>query len=80
MALMGLSETGQAVLSLCVVLGVCALFIKQIFSTGVVAIFGVAVVPAPGLLPYTTKADVWTNPAPWRLVTRIAVVGVLTGA
>ena len=49
MALMELSQTGQAVLSLCVVLGMFALFIKEIFPTEVVAIFGVAVLLALGL-------------------------------
>lgn len=82
MALMELSQTGQAVLSLSVVLGMFALFIKEIFPTEVVAIFGVAVLLALGLLPYETALDVLSNPAPWTIATMFIVMGALvrTGA
>ncbi|MEC7963825.1 MAG: SLC13 family permease, partial [Pseudomonadota bacterium] len=82
MALMELSQTGQAVLSLCVVLGMFALFIKEIFPTEVVAIFGVAVLLALGLLPYEAALDVLSNPAPWTIATMFIVMGALvrTGA
>jgi di/tricarboxylate transporter len=82
MALFELSQTGQAVLSLCVVLGMFALFMKEIFPTEVVAIFGVAMLLAMGLLPYDLALNVLSNPAPWTIATMFIVMGALvrTGA
>lgn len=82
MAIFELSQTGEALLSLAVVLGMFGLFIKEIFPTEVVAIFGVATLLALGLLPYEAAVSVLSNPAPWTIATMFIVMGALvrTGA
>jgi di/tricarboxylate transporter len=77
-----LSQTGQAVLALAVVAGMFALFIKEVYPTEVVAIAGVAVLLATGVLPYETAVGVLSNPAPWTIVAMFIVMGALvrTGA
>ncbi|MFY0681241.1 MAG: SLC13 family permease [Thalassovita sp.] len=82
MQLIEMSQTMQAVLSLCVVLGMFALFVRETFPTEVVAIAGVGVLLALGLLPYENALSVLSNPAPWTIATMFIVMGALvrTGA
>lgn len=82
MLLIDLSQTAQAVLTLCVVLGMFVLFVKEVLPTEVVAITGVAVLLALGLLPYEAALGVLSNPAPWTIAAMFIVMGALvrTGA
>ncbi|MBR9652489.1 SLC13 family permease [Thalassovita aquimarina] len=82
MLLIELSQTGQAVLTLCVVLGMFILFVKEVLPTEVVAITGVAVLLVLGLLPYEAGLEVLSNPAPWTIAAMFIVMGALvrTGA
>ncbi|WP_424942259.1 SLC13 family permease [Aliiroseovarius crassostreae] len=82
MGLFELSQTTQAILSLFVVLGMFALFIRETFPTEVVAIAGVAVMLVTGILPYETALGVLSNPAPWTIAGMFIVMGALvrTGA
>ncbi|CUH64114.1 transporter, divalent anion:Na+ symporter (DASS) family [Thalassovita gelatinovora] len=82
MLLIELSQTGQAVVALCVVLGMFVLFTKEVLPTEVVAIAGVAVLLALGLLPYDAALMVLSNPAPWTIAAMFIVMGALvrTGA
>ncbi len=75
-------QTTQAVLSLIVVLGMFALFIREVFPTEVVAIAGVSVMLITGILPYETALGVLSNPAPWTIAGMFIVMGALvrTGA
>ncbi|MDA5093397.1 SLC13 family permease [Aliiroseovarius sp. KMU-50] len=77
-----LSQTAQAILSLVVVLGMFALFIRETFPTEVVAIAGVSVMLLTGILPYDTALGVLSNPAPWTIAGMFIVMGALvrTGA
>ncbi len=80
--LLNLSQTGQAILTLFVVLGMFALFVKEYYPTEVVAIGGAALMLALGLLPYDAALSVLSNPAPWTIAAMFIVMGALvrTGA
>jgi di/tricarboxylate transporter len=82
MELFHLSQSTQAILALLVVLGMFVLFIKEVFPTEVVAIFGVGFMLVFGLLPYDAALSVLSNPAPWTIAMMFIVMGALvrTGA
>ncbi len=77
-----LSPDMQALMTLGVVALMFALFLKEVFPTEVVAIAGVAVLLASGLLPYSAALGVLSNPAPWTIAAMFIVMGALvrTGA
>jgi len=80
--LLGLSQTGQAFLALAVVAAMFVLFVRETYPTEVVAIAGVAVLLAVGILPYQSALTVFSNPAPWTIAAMFIVMGALvrTGA
>ncbi|MDA3857014.1 MAG: SLC13 family permease [Roseovarius sp.] len=82
MELLGLSQTGQAFLALAVVAAMFVLFVRETYPTEVVAIAGVAVLLALGILPYQAALTVFSNPAPWTIAAMFIVMGALvrTGA
>ena len=68
--------------SIALVIAMFVFFITKIFPTEVVAIAGVALMLALGLLPYDMALSVFSNPAPWTIAGMFIVVGALvrTGA
>ena len=68
--------------SIIIVIAMFVLFITEVFPTEVVAIAGVALMLALGLLPYEMALSVFSNPAPWTIAGMFIVVGALvrTGA
>ncbi|WP_425441600.1 SLC13 family permease [Roseovarius lutimaris] len=58
------------------------LFVRETYPTEVVAIAGVAVLLAVGILPYQSALTVFSNPAPWTIAAMFIVMGALvrTGA
>ena len=72
--LLSLGQTGQAVITLAVVVGMFVLFMREAFPTEVVAILGVAVLLALGVLPYQAAVDVLANPAPWTIAAMFIVM------
>ena len=68
--------------SIAIVIAMFVLFISEVFPTEVVAIAGVALMLALGLLPYDMALSVFSNPAPWTIAGMFIVVGALvrTGA
>jgi di/tricarboxylate transporter len=82
MEILQISQTGQAVLTLGVVLAMFVLFIKEWYPAEVVAIGGAALMLLFGLVPYDRALDVLSNPAPWTIATMFIVMGALvrTGA
>ena len=68
--------------SIAIVIAMFVLFITEVFPTEVVAIAGVALMLALGLLPYDMALSVFSNPAPWTIAGMFIVVGALvrTGA
>lgn len=79
---LGMSQTGQALLTLAVVVAMFVLFVREVYPTEVVAIAGVAVLLALGVLPYGAALEVFSNPAPWTIAAMFIVMGALvrTGA
>ena len=75
------TQTGAG-LTLAVVACMFVLFLRESYSTEVVAIGGVAVLLASGVLPYQQALAVLANPAPWTIAAMFIVMGALvrTGA
>ncbi|MEJ6478997.1 MAG: SLC13 family permease [Octadecabacter sp.] len=80
--LFAVSPTGQAVMTLTVVVIMFVLFLRETFPTEVVAITGVALMLISGVLPYEDALKVLSNPAPWTIAAMFIVMGALvrTGA
>ncbi len=76
------SQTGSAVATLTVVFIMFVLFLRESFPTEVVAIAGVSVLLALGVLPYADALAVLSNPAPWTIAAMFIIMGALvrTGA
>ena len=77
-----LGRTGEAIVALGVLVAMFALFVREVYPTEVVAIGGVAVLLATGVLPYDAALEVLSNPAPWTIAAMFLIVGALvrTGA
>lgn len=75
--LLGLTQTGQAVLTLTVVLIMFVLFLRESYPTEVVALTGVSLLLASGVLPYDDALEVLSNPAPWTIAAMFIVMGAL---
>ncbi|SEK92021.1 Di-and tricarboxylate transporter [Roseivivax marinus] len=77
-----IAQNGDALIVIGVILVMFALFVTEFYPTEVVAIGGVAVLLALGVLPYEDALDVLSNPAPWTIATMFLVMGALvrTGA
>lgn len=82
MGLFELSQTTAAIMTLCVVVGMFVLFVRETYPAEVVAIAGAALMLALGLLPYDNALEVLANPAPWTIAAMFIVMGALvrTGA
>ena len=82
MQFFSLGETGDAVLTLLIVVAMFVAFLRETFPTEVVALAGVSVMLATGVLPYQACLPVLANPAPWTIAMLFLVMGALvrTGA
>ncbi len=82
MDMIAMSQTGQAAITLAVVVVMFVLFVREVYPTEVVAIAGAAVLLALGVLPYDDALQVLSNPAPWTIAMLFVVMGALvrTGA
>lgn len=58
------------------------MFLKEIYTTEIVALIGVSALLISGILPYESAIIVFSNPAPWTIVAMFIIVGALvrTGA
>jgi di/tricarboxylate transporter len=72
-----LSQTGQAALTLTVVGIMFVLFLRETYPTEVVALTGVSLLLASGVLPYDDALAVLSNPAPWTIAAMFIVMGAL---
>ena len=72
-----LSQTGQAALTLTVVGIMFVLFLRETCPTEVVALTGVSLLLASGVLPYDDALAVLSNPAPWTIAAMFIVMGAL---
>ena len=82
MQLIHFSKQAGAGLTLAVVACMFVLFLRETYSTEVVAIGGVAILLASGVLPYQQALAILANPAPWTIAAMFIVMGALvrTGA
>ena len=82
MQLIHFSTQAGAGLTLAVVASMFVLFLRETYSTEVVAIGGVAILLASGVLPYQQALAILANPAPWTIAAMFIVMGALvrTGA
>ncbi|ABD56300.1 SLC13 family permease [Jannaschia sp. CCS1] len=72
-----LSDTGEGLATLGILLVMFALFLWERWPTEVVAIGGCAVLLILGLLPYERAVGVLSNPAPWTIAAMFIVMGAL---
>ncbi|MBU2992729.1 SLC13 family permease [Octadecabacter sp. 1_MG-2023] len=75
--LFGITQTGQAVMTLTVVAIMFVLFLRETYPTEVVALTGVSLLLASGVLPYEDALTVLSNPAPWTIAAMFIVMGAL---
>ena len=80
--LLNLSADATAILTLLVVAGMFALFIREVYPPEVTAIAGAATLLALGVLPFDVGLEVLANPAPWTIAAMFIIMGALvrTGA
>ena len=72
-----LTDTGQALLAIALMLGMFVLFLRERWPTEVVAIGAVALLLILGLLPTDRATAVLANPAPWTIAAMFIVMGAL---
>ena len=75
--LLKIPEAAQPVIAMTIVVGMFALFIREVFPTEVVALAGAATMLFLGLLPYDEALLVLANPAPWTIAAMFVVMGGL---
>ena len=81
-SLFNLTQMQGAILTMVVVLGMFAMFLREAYPTEVVAMGGMSILLAAGVLPYQDAVAVLSNPAPWTIAAMFIIVGALvrTGA
>ena len=79
---LSLTQTQSAVLTMIVVVGMFAMFLREVYPTEVVAMIGVSILLVTGVLPYEAAVMALANPAPWTIAAMFIIVGALvrTGA
>ena len=82
LAYFDLSQTGEAIVTLGVVVLMFVLFVREIYPTEVVALGGAGLLLFLGVLPYENALTVLSNPAPWTIAVMFIIMGALvrTGA
>ena len=77
-----MSADAQAWIAIAIVLGMLALFVREVFPVEVTALGGAALMLALGILPQGDIDKVLSNNAPWTIAAMFIVVGALvrTGA
>ncbi len=73
-----ISQTNQAIITLIVVAFMFALFLRESYPTEVVALAGVSLLLASGVLPYEDALAVLSNPAPWTIAAMFIVMGAVS--
>ncbi|WP_333713495.1 SLC13 family permease [Yoonia sp.] len=80
--LITLTQAQAAFLTMAVVVGMFAMFLRESYPTEVVAMGGLSILLVTGVLPYQDAVTVLSNPAPWTIAAMFIIVGALvrTGA
>ncbi|EBA12530.1 SLC13 family permease [Roseobacter sp. CCS2] len=79
---LSLTQTQSAIMTMAVVVGMFLMFLREVYPTEVVAMIGVSILLATGVLPYEAAVMALANPAPWTIAAMFIIVGALvrTGA
>ena len=72
-----LSQTGEGLLTLAILVALFVMFLRERWPTEVVAIGGVSALLILGLLPTEEATRVLSNPAPWTIAAMFIVMGAL---
>ncbi len=77
-----LSQTFQAYAAIAILVGMLALFVREVFPVEVTALAGAALMLVLGILPQDDALRVLSNHAPWTIAAMFVIVGALvrTGA
>ena len=77
-----LSQTTEAWITIGIVVGMLAMFVREVYPVEVVAIGGAVLMLVLGILPYDSALAVLSNHAPWTIAAMFIIVGALvrTGA
>lgn len=77
-----LSQTAEAWVAIAIVIGMFALFLREVFPVEVTALAGAALMLVLGILPQEDALSVLSNHAPWTIAAMFVIVGglVRTGA
>lgn len=77
-----LSQTVQAYTAIAILVGMLALFVREVFPVEVTALSGAALMVILGILPQDDALAVLSNHAPWTIAAMFVIVGALvrTGA
>ncbi|MBD3788414.1 MAG: SLC13 family permease [Sphingomonadales bacterium] len=77
-----LSDTGQAIMALAIVLWMFVMFLRERVPPEVVAMAGAALMLVLGLVPYKVATEALSNSAPWTIAFMFLIMGALvrTGA
>ncbi|SCZ54200.1 Di-and tricarboxylate transporter [Epibacterium ulvae] len=80
--LLNLGPNAAPILALVIVMVMFLAFLREAYPTEVVAVMGVALMLATGVLPYDAALPVLSNPAPWTIGAMFLIMGALvrTGA
>jgi len=80
--LLNLTLAQQGIITLCVVVLMFVLFLRESLPTEVVAMSGATILLVSGVLRYDDAVAVFANPAPWTITAMFIIVGALvrTGA
>ncbi|WP_282076523.1 SLC13 family permease [Epibacterium ulvae] len=80
--LLDLGPNAAPILALVIVMVMFLAFLREAYPTEVVAVMGVALMLATGVLPYDAALPVLSNPAPWTIGAMFLIMGALvrTGA
>ncbi|MDN5787099.1 SLC13 family permease [Pseudorhodobacter sp.] len=76
------SQTVESWLAIAILLGMLALFVREVFPVEVTALAGAALMLILGILPQEDALSVLSNHAPWTIAAMFVIVGALvrTGA
>ncbi|PWE30551.1 dATP pyrophosphohydrolase [Maritimibacter sp. 55A14] len=66
------------VIAILIVLGMFAMFLREVYPVEVVAMAGAVVMLLTGILPFDAALSVFANPAPWTIAMMFIVMGAMT--
>ena len=72
-----ISDSTNAIMAMCILLGMFVLLARETYPNEVVAFCAAAVFLATGILPFEVGLTVLSNPAPWTIAAMFVIVGAL---